>query len=169
MLEWDQNFSKEPRALAKAISEANRYLSYRSRSEAEVRAHLAKKHQPEIVNIVVTTMSENGLLDDAKFAKEWHESRVKFRPRSAWLIARELRAKGVHADIVEATVDSSMDEENAYNIGKHLSSKLASLDDKRLRRRLWMHLHRRGFRSELIQAVVNWLSAKQSCERPMDK
>ena len=166
---YGQKFSEEPRALDKAVSQAKRFLSYRSRSEAEVRAHLAKKHQTEIVNIVVTMLSENGLLDDAKFAKDWHENRVKFRPRSAWLIARELRAKGVHTDIVEATVDSSMDEENAYNIGKHLSSKLASLDDKRLRRRLWMHLHRRGFQPELIQAVVNWLSAKQSCKRPMDK
>ena len=168
MLGWDQEFSKEPRALDKAISEANRYLSYRSRSEAEVRAHLAKRHREEVINIVVTTLNEKGLLDDAKFAKEWQENRVKFRPKSAWLIARELRAKGVHVDIVEATVDFSMDEENAYNIGKQLSSRLANLDTKRLRRKLWMHLHRRGFRSELIQAVVNCFCARQLGKRPMD-
>ena len=157
MVGWDQELWKRTPALSKATLEANRYLSYRSRSEAEVRAHLGKRHEEDIVDTVVTKLNEQGILNDAKFAREWHESRLKFRPRSAWLIARELRAKGVHVDIVEATVDSSRDEENAYNIGKQLSSRLANLDTKMRRRRLWGNLHRRGFGSGPIQKVVDCL------------
>ena len=72
-----------------------RLLSYRSRSRLEMRQRLGKRFSAEAVEEAVSRLEESGYLDDASFARSWKEGREAHKPRSANLVRRELRHKGV--------------------------------------------------------------------------
>ena len=107
----------EDKLLEKATSLAFRFLSYRPRSESEVRRRLEAKYPVLVAESVVQRLREQGLLDDTSFAQEWTRSRVSHRPRSAKAIRRELLGKGVDRDTAQAAVETLDDEESAYRAG----------------------------------------------------
>ena len=107
----------EDKLLEKATSLALRFLSYRPRSESEVRRRLEAKYPVLVAESVVQRLREQGLLDDTSFAQEWTRSRVSHRPRSAKAIRRELLGKGVDRDTAQAAVETLDDEDSAYHAG----------------------------------------------------
>ena len=81
--------------LQKADSYALRFLSYRPRSEFEMRSRLRRKFTSEIVHRTVQNLKDRGFLDDIAFASAWTYSRMTYRPRCAYMVSRELFQKGV--------------------------------------------------------------------------
>jgi len=68
----------------RAYERALNFLSYRPRSEAEVRRNLYKKDvEDEVVEVVVERLTRAGLVDDREFARYWVENRLQFNPRGA--------------------------------------------------------------------------------------
>ena len=147
----------EDKLLEKATSLALRFLSYRPRSESEVRRRLEAKYPVLVVESVVQKLKEQGLLDDTSFAQEWTRSRVSHRPRSAKAIRRELLGKGVDRDTAQAAVETLDDEESAYRAGLRAAASLADADYNTFRRRLWGYLYRRGFSQAVIRRTANQL------------
>lgn len=87
---------------------ALRYLSFRPRSEKEIRDYLRKKKvQESLVEIIITKLKEQKFLNDEEFARIWIESRMRFKPRSMKLIKIELSQKGVPKEIIEAIIQNS--------------------------------------------------------------
>jgi regulatory protein len=129
----------------KAYNRAVNLLSYRPRSVAEVRRNLqGKKTDPGTIETVLARLIQNGLLDDAAFARFWVENRTAFSPRSGRLMSYELAQKGVAAgDIVPAL--PSEDAESARDAALRRVRSLASLDYEAFRKRLLPYLQRRGF------------------------
>ena len=93
---------KDGEAFKRATSAALRFLSYRARSEAEVRTRLLRRFPLQTVDLVLEDLTRQGLVDDSEFATLWKQSRDAHRPRSAFLIRRELVAKGVAGDVAVA-------------------------------------------------------------------
>ena len=61
-------------AYQRALDSALRFLSYRPRSEQEVRRRLGRQAWPaEVIEAVVARLRAVGLLDDAAFARLWVE------------------------------------------------------------------------------------------------
>ena len=90
-------------------SQAERYLSYRPRSTAELRRHLLRKgHDEAQVERVIAYLTERSLLDDYAFARYWVEQRVTFKPRSQMALRQELYARGVDAAAIDAARGSTM-------------------------------------------------------------
>ena len=147
----------EEKLLERATSQALRFLSYRARSESEVRRRLAAKYAGRVTDSVVQRLKELGLLDDASFAREWTRSRVSHRPRSASAIRRELLGKGIDRDTAQAAVESLDDEESAYRAGQRAASSLADTDYLSFRRRLQGYLYRRGFSGAVIRKTAERL------------
>mgnify|MGYP001192539436 CR=1 FL=1 len=147
----------DDKTLEKATSLALRYLSFRARSEAEMKAYLRRQHPGPVVEAVTLRLKEQGLVDDAAFAHAWSQSRVSFRPRSASLIRRELRAKGVDRDTAQAAVEALDDDEIAYAAGLRAAASLADADYGTFRRQLWGFLQRRGFGLALTRKTVHRL------------
>ncbi|MCH7522694.1 MAG: RecX family transcriptional regulator, partial [Chloroflexi bacterium] len=75
----------------KAKNAALRLLTYRSRSEAEIRRRLQGRFTGEVIDRILADLRRQGLLDDAAFAREWREQREKFRPRGPGIIRQELQ------------------------------------------------------------------------------
>ncbi|HAD07377.1 MAG TPA: RecX family transcriptional regulator, partial [Anaerolineaceae bacterium] len=121
-----------------AYQRALHYLSFRPRSEAEVRRKLIEKgfDQPLVEEIVERLKAERWL-GDADFARMWTENRTTFRPRSRRLLRFELRQRGVSEDHIEQALNPLAEEsELAYQAGIRYARKLTSLQQDVFRKRL---------------------------------
>ena len=147
----------EEKTIQKATSLALRYLSYRPRSEFEVRGRLRRRYDEQVAESVIGRLKDQGLLDDVAFALAWSQGRMSFKPRSAALIRRELLQKGVDRETAHITVEALDDEESAYKAGLRAANSLAGVDYTTFRRRLWGYLQRRGFGQSIVRRMVNRL------------
>ena len=133
-------------ARRRAMDTAFRLLAYGPRSVHELRNRLKRKSfEPEIIARTVDRLKELGYVDDEAFARFWAESRRSSSPRSARLLASELRLKGIAPQVAnEATSDIS-DEEAAYEAASGKLRSLRGLQYKTFRERLGRFLTSRGF------------------------
>jgi len=140
-----------------AFNVALRFLSYRPRSEVEVRTRLGHRFSPTIVDRVLVALQDRGLVNDSDFASLWRDNRSSFNPRSADSIRRELTAKGVSSEIAEDTVRDMDDLYNACRAGRRLAQRLAPCDFTSFASRLRGHLHRRGFSADIVRQAISHL------------
>ena len=148
---------KDEEPLSRAYNAALRLLSYRPRSEAELKARLLRRFSMPTIENVLASLKEQHLLDDVSFAHFWRHSRESSRPRSATLIRRELMTKGVSREIAEAAIEDMDDDESAYRAGLKAARHLEKADFVTFRRKVWSYLQRRGFGPSLIRRTVNRL------------
>ncbi len=131
------------------------YLSYRPRSESELRERLYRRgFGDDSVEAVIARLKEQGLVDDAAFAQFWKDNRQSFNPRSQWLTGLELRQKGVASEIIDQTVGAIDDEGSAYRAALNKARSLPLSDYQGFRHRLGGYLRRRGFNYEVINHTV---------------
>ncbi len=150
------------------LNAAFRFVSYRPRSEKEIRDFLHKKLKAwkvageSTVKKVMERMVEYGHVDDAKFVRWWVAQRASFRPKGKRLLIQELRQKGISQEAVEAVLVAQKGTLEAYNelggakqaIARKvvLWGKLPPLERKR---KLFAYLARRGFSSDVARRVVD--------------
>ena len=142
----------------KCLDAAYRYLSYRPRSEAEVKQRLYERgFDVEVVKETAIRLKEQKLVDDFAFAQFWKENRLSFKPRSKKLIIKELNDKKVNREIVEKVTKDIDDMDNAYKLGGRRMHILTHLDYPEFHRRLSNYLSYRGFNYEVIKRTVTSL------------
>jgi regulatory protein len=131
------------------------YLSYRPRSEAELRQRLHRRgFDGSNVAAVLAKLKEQGLINDLAFAEFWKDNRQSFRPRSQRLTKLELKQKGVAEDIIDQAVAEINDEDSAYRAAVGKARTLPRADYHGFRRRLGEYLKRRGFGYGVITRTV---------------
>ena len=92
-------------AKERAIQQALLFLSYRARSEAEIRKNLRKHEIPEdVIEQTIERLRQDGLANDNQFARAWVENRSAFRPRSRRMLAMEMRQKGIDDETASAAL-----------------------------------------------------------------
>lgn len=142
-------------SLQDCLNAAYRYLSYRPRSEGEIRQGLHRRgFADELAEKTIAKLREQNLSDDFAFAQFWTGNRLSFRPKSKRLIKKELRDKKVAAEIIEQVTKDIDDEEIAYKLGCSRMHNLAHLDYPDFYRRLSSYLAYRGFSYEVIKRTV---------------
>jgi regulatory protein len=142
----------------RCLNAAFRYLSYRPRSEVELRERLKRRgFEADRVEAVLARLKEQGLVDDLAFAQFWKDNRESFRPRSRWLTTRELRQKGVANNVIDQVVADVDDEDNAYRAAQSRAHRLPESDYQGFRHRLGEYLKRRGFGYRVITHTVERL------------
>ena len=153
----------------KAYERALNFLSYRPRSEAEVRRNLRKKDvEDEVVEVVIERLTRAELVDDGEFARYWVENRVQFKPRGARALHYELRQKGI-ADSIIADALVGLDEEiAARQVAEAGARRMAHLEPRDFRRKLSAYMARRGFSYAMITPLVEELLDTKSCEALVD-
>jgi regulatory protein len=139
----------------RCLNAAFHFLSYRPRSQAELRQRLGKRgFDGDNVAAVLARLKEQGLVDDLAFAQFWKDNRDSFRPRSQWLTRLELRQKGVPEEIIDRVAAQVDDEDCAYRAAVAKAHRLSTADYDGFRRRLGQFLKRRGFGYGLIKPTV---------------
>ncbi len=147
----------------KLVNTSIRFVSFRPRSEKELRDFLIKKLMKwkvsgdVLINKVIARMGELGYVDDQKFATWWVEQRNTFRPKGMALLARELYQKGIARDLIEEVLGQSKgsDEEAARIVVNKKLKILKHLSRLEKKKKLYGFLGRRGFSSETINRVVD--------------
>ena len=154
----------------RAKEAALRFLAHRARSESEVRQRLSRRHGSQVIDQVITTLRQQGYLDDASFARQWRDQREKRRPRGQRALRQELLRLGVSTEVVKEALEDFDDADNAYRAGQTLASRLTESDYTQFRQRLWSHLQRRGFDSAVIGDTVRrlWRELADPLNRSID-
>lgn len=141
-----------------AYQQALLYLSYRARSEKEIRQNLRKHEMPEeVIEETIERLRKAGLANDNEFAQAWVENRSTFRPRSRRALAMELRQKGLDDETVHSAVSGVDEEALAYEAAQKRLGRLKSLEWNEFRKKLSEFLARRGFSYSVIAPIVTRL------------
>lgn len=141
-----------------AYQQALLYLSYRARSEKEIRQNLRKHEMPEeVIEETIERLRKAGLANDNEFAQAWVENRSTFRPRSRRALAMELRQKGLDDETVHSAVSGVDEEALAYEAAQKRLGRLKSLEWNEFRKKLSEFLARRGFPYSVIAPIVTRL------------
>lgn len=154
-----------------AREKALRYISYRMRSEKEVRAKLLEQEfHPSVVDKVTASLKDLGVLNDRKFAEAYIHDVMMKKPSGVALIRLELRRKGVEKSIVEDALASFIGTETQTALAreaarKHMRRSRMSRKKVELpkqQKRLSDFLARRGFSWETIKSVMKEFFPQQN-------
>lgn len=145
------------------FAKALRYLSYRSRSEKEIRDYLIGKHKPppasEIIDAVIQKLKDTKLLDDVEFARAWVRSRTEYRPRARNIIKLELRQKGISDDIIEEVLADKTEGKDDVTLAGQLLEKRKNryegMEKQELYQKAGGFLARKGFSYDVIKTVID--------------
>lgn len=144
---------------SKLVDASLRFITFRPRSESEVRFHLRGKHKDisaSLIDEAIQKLKELGYLDESAFVMWWIEQRVRFKPRGKMFLRSELFSKGVDRDLIEEVL-ANYSAEDELTWAKNLVAKKAAeyrrLDPQTHRQKLSAHLARQGFSWEVIRQV----------------
>jgi regulatory protein len=145
-----------------AYQKALHFLSYRQRSEDEIRRKLFDAgFGEEICEVVLGRLRESGVVSDSAFARGWVESRAASRPRSRRVLTAELRRKGISDEIIsDALAETDEESDLAYRAGVRYANRLSHADWETFRERLTAFLGRRGFTYGTISPQVKKIWAE---------
>lgn len=160
--------------IERLFNKALKFLSYRPRSEKEIRDHLLRKGRligieksedekeqyEKSVNLVIEKLKRVGQIDDNEFANWWVEQRKKFRIRGNRLIKMELLQKGVDKELIDEKLNRENKDEDLILAEKVALKKVVSykrLDKNEFRIKMGQFLARRGFEWGVIKKVVDTL------------
>lgn len=142
-----------------------RFLSYRPRSEKEVREKLKlKKAELSVIEKIIAKLKEKKFINDEEFAKGWIESRLRFKPRSLRLIKMELKQKGIDPETIDQMINDEglmiNDLEQAKKLVEKRIGRLKGLDKQKIYEKLGRYLASKGF---------GWDTVKKSIDEILDE
>ena len=146
-------------------------LALRARSSSELARSLVRKGEEKpYVDWAIARLLEQGLLDDAAFARALTRSRVVGGKRSRRRVEQELARKGVSRTVAGEAIDNVFQDEAVDQRAiveeaarKKLRS-LAGLEPAVQRRRLYAFLARRGYDLDDIRAAIAAAGSTESAE-----
>jgi len=146
-------------------------LALRARSSSELARSLVRKGEEKPhVDWAIARLLEQGLLDDAAFARALTRSRVVGGKRSRRRVEQELARKGVARSVAGEAIDDVFEDEAVDQRAiveeaarKKLRS-LAGLEPAVQRRRLYAFLARRGYDLDDIRAAIAAAGSTESAE-----
>lgn len=150
----------------RARSTALNFISYRSRTEEEIRRRLARSdYRDEVIDDVVETLKTSGLIDDQAFAVNFAEGRFKTGGYGPRRVHYDLRRKGVGRAAADRAVEEVFSEDDdvistARDLGSRRWEQLAREEDERKRRKkVYDYLVRRGFPHSMVRNVIDELTS----------
>ena len=142
-------------ARERAYQQSMLFLSYRARSESEIRRNLRKHEIPEeVVEQTLERLRQDGLANDDQFAQAWVENRATFRPRSRRMMAMELKQKGLADEAIQSAIQNVDDEASALEAAQKRAARFKGLEWNDFRKKLSEFLARRGYSYSVIAPVV---------------
>jgi regulatory protein len=140
---------------------ALRALSYKERTESELRGWLAERGVEEVeVEDVIALLIEAGAIDDAGFARRYAEDKRQLAGWGPDRISTGLEGRGVAREHIDAALGADDEEAQLERAVALLGDRGMSCDDGRERERALGLLVRRGYPLELAYEAV------RSVERP---
>jgi regulatory protein len=145
---------------------AMRLLMRRGYSISEMKKALARRcDDPKLIRSVLDGLKEAKHIDDARYAKQFTRSRTESRKQGPYRIARDLRARGVPDQHIEAALkDAAVEGDPAALIRHRIARKMKLLRgeiDERKVASLYRSLLAAGFPSDLIRKELYKLTHQE--------
>jgi regulatory protein len=151
-----------------AKNAALRFLSFRRRTEKEIRDKLKRKgFDDRSIKSTIEKLKEYDLINDSEFATAWVKERLAYKPRGKKLLKQELWKKGIRKDIIDQVTEELCQDESksAIELLEKTKGRYKNVKPKVARRRMYGLLLRRGFSYEAVnQALQNVLVKRISAQ-----
>jgi regulatory protein len=150
---------------------ALRALMRRAHSIYEMKQKLSRRTDNKLlVQVVMARLKENGLIEDARYAKQFARHSAESRRQGKFRIARELRARGVPDRHIEAALaDLSAETDETALVRARIERKLRSfggqIDDRKFAS-IYRSLLRAGFPADLIRRELRAITREDVPEMP---
>jgi regulatory protein len=137
-------------------------LARRMRSIAELKRLLRQKVEIDtefgqiLVELIIRRLKDRGYLNDAKYAAAYSSFRRDNEKFGRMRVVTDLKAKGVHSEVIDAAVSAAFDEVSDEKQARaYLKRKrLAKPQDQKQTARIFRQLMRAGFRSKTIFTIL---------------
>ena len=135
---------------------AIKILMRRAHSVHEMKRALERRCEDSaLVKNVLARLKSSGLIDDARYAKQFARNRTESRKQGKFRIARDLRARGVPDRHIEAAIEESAQQTDEatlvrQRIERKLRASRGEMDDRKLAS-LYRSLLRSGFSTDIIR------------------
>jgi regulatory protein len=135
---------------------AVRALMRRAHSVHEMKQKLERRSNNKLlVQVVMARLKENGMVDDARYAKQFARQRTEGRKQGKFRVARDLRARGVPDQHIDAALKETAEQnDEATMVRQRIARKLRSyrgeIDEKKMAS-IYGSLLRAGFSSDVVR------------------
>ncbi len=137
-------------------------LARRARSVAELKRLLRPRVEAEteygqtLVELVIRRLKDRGYLNDAQYAAAYSSFRRDNEKFGRRRVVTDLRAKGVHSEVIEKAVDSVYDDVNDEKQAREYlkRKRLTKPTDQKRAARIFRQLTRAGFASKTIFTIL---------------
>jgi regulatory protein len=138
---------------------ATRILARRAHSVHEMKRALGHRTDDDkLIKSVMDRLKREGLIDDARYAKQFTRQRTEIRRQGKFRIARELRARGVPDQHIDAALaENAVEHDEAALVRQRIDRKLRAfrgqIDAKKMAS-LYRSLLRAGFSADIVRREV---------------
>jgi len=145
---------------------AVRFLSFRPRSEKEVRDYLTKKKCDDLTaKRIIESLKRDKFINDEEFTRMWIRERTLIKPKAVRVIKMELKQKGISKELIEEAFENSDDSPSDLNLAVQLiEKKLRTIHDQsdkyKVKEKLGRFLASKGFDWDTIKAAIDQVMAK---------
>ena len=150
-----------------AQEKAARFLSYRFRTEAEVRKHLvSKEYQKAEIDLAIKSLIEYGYIDDCRYCREFFRMAAGKGKGLRWITSK-LTSKGIEKDVIDRALSDLSEAEmegvtvserqRALEVGRKLILQQQCEGkplDQRFKNRLGRRLAALGYSADHIYYVL---------------
>ncbi|MDN4608384.1 recombination regulator RecX [Sporosarcina highlanderae] len=156
--EWAMDEIAYEDRIEKAFNRALHFLSFRMRSEFEVKKKLMDLEYGEAVVLeAIVKLRRLGFLDDQAFSEALMRTQKNASNKGPKAIQQELQKKGVGKELQEQVLENYSEEEQ-FAVAKRLAEKAAasnrSIAPAQLKQKIQNALARKGFSFSLIGSVM---------------
>lgn len=151
-----ENLLKE-KDYSKAKDIALKFLSYKARSEKEVRDKLVSKEVESMtIDRVIEFLKRYDYINDEKFANSYVRERIRLKLEGRKKLVYDLRQKGIKQEIIDHVLDNTdIDEiDQAIQLLEKKVHDKTELDIKE-KQRIYQFLLRKGFSYDIIKKAFD--------------
>lgn len=143
---------------------ALKFLSFRRRTEKEIKGKLKKKGFDErTIKSTIEKLKEYDLINDFEFASAWVKERLAHKPRGKKLLKHELWKKGIKKEIIDQVTEELCKNEakSALELLEKTKKRYRNLEPNVAKRRMYGLLIRRGFSYDNVKHAMGNLMRDQ--------
>lgn len=146
-------------AIQKIYHQVIRYLSYRMRTEKEIRDYLQQKNVDEsIIERMIDRLTNERLINDEEFANMFVRSRMRTSTKGPNLIKQELMVKGVDSQKASQALQQFTYDEQLKRAQKIVHKRLRKSSKHSFQKQLYQTkaaLERNGYEADVIRTVID--------------
>ena len=129
----------------------------------EMRQKLERRSDNKrLVQVVMARLKENGMIDDARYAKQFARQRTESRKQGKFRVARDLRARGIPDRHIESALEEVAENtDEAAMVRQRIERKLRSYRgeiDERKMASIYSSLLRGGFSADIVRRELRALT-----------